>query len=146
MEENSQGYELLKDEEIKYVNFMLQHLRTLDDKTDIIVKASNGILTLVVGIVAFLVAFAPHKVNSYVLLLVLVPISSILFTVISSLLMLYPVFTQHVFFEKRRDLDEIEEIYHHSLRKKSAWIRASVFGLIFGMISFIAWFIYVVSP
>ena len=137
--------QMLTENEIMQVNFMLQHLKTLDDKTDIIVKASNGILTLVVGIVAFLVAFAPHKVNAYVLLLVLIPISSILFTVISSLLMLYPVFTQHVFFEKRKDLDEIELIYHQSLRKKSAWIRVSVFGLVFGMISFIVWFIYVIS-
>ncbi len=135
----------LSQEEIMQVNFMLQHLKTLDDKTDIIVKASNGILTLVVGIVAFLVAFAPHKIDASKILLVLVPVSSILFTVVSSLLMLYPMFTQYVFLEKRGTFEEIEKLYHQSLKKKSEWIKMSVLGLIFGMISFVGWFIYVIS-
>jgi len=77
--------EMLSEKEIMQVNFMLEHLKTLDDKTDIIVKASNGLLTLVVGIVAFLVAFAPQKINTLNILLVLIPITSILFSVISSL-------------------------------------------------------------
>jgi hypothetical protein len=140
---NRFGETRFSQDEILQVNFMLNHLKTLDDKTDIIIKASNGILALVVGIVAFMIAFAPHKLGTMEILFVLVPISSILFSVISSLLLLYPKFTQYVFFEKKRSFNEIERLYHLSLRKKSSWIKLSVMGLIFGIISFIGWFIYV---
>ncbi len=133
----------LNEHEIKEVNFMLSHLKTIDDKTDIIIKASNGVLALIVGIVAFMIAFAPKKLTYLDIALVTIPISLILTSMISSLLLLYPKFTQLVFFE-REDFNSIERRYYLSLKKKNFWIKLSVFSLIFGIISFIAWFLFVI--
>ncbi|ADC66563.1 hypothetical protein Ferp_2455 [Ferroglobus placidus DSM 10642] len=131
------------EKEIEEVKFMLSHLKTIDDKTDIIIKASNGVLTLIVGIVAFMIAFASEKITAYDVILVSVPISLVLVSMVSSLLLLYPKFTQLVFFE-REDFQTIERRYYLSLKKKNFWMKISVFSLVLGILSFILWFMYVV--
>jgi len=132
-----------EEREMEEVKFMLNHLKTIDDKTDIIIKASNGVLTLIVGIVAFMIAFASDKITTRDVILVSVPISLVLVSMISSLLLLYPKFTQLVFFE-REDFQTIERRYYLSLRKKNFWMKVSVFSLVLGILSFILWFMYVV--
>ncbi len=134
----------LNDREMSYVNFMLNHLKTIDDKTDIIIKASNGILALIVGIVAFLIAFASHKINGVILFFVFIPIALVLISIIFALLLLYPKFTQLVFFEKE-EFPTIESRYYLSLKKKISLIRYSVFALVFAIISFAIWFMVVIS-
>lgn len=135
--------ERLSERELQEINFMLEHLKVLDDKIDITIKASNGILALVVGVMAFMIAFVREEVGIGEILLFLIPVSSVLLSVISSILLLYPKFTQYVFFEKKMSFEEIESLYRLSLRKKSNWIRLSVFSLVLGMASFIIWFVYV---
>ncbi len=131
------------EKEIEEVKFMLNHLKTMDDKTDIIIKASNGVLTLIVGIVAFMIAFASERITTYDVILVSIPISLVLVSMVSSLLLLYPKFTQLVFFE-REDFQTIERRYYLSLKKKNFWMKVSVFSLVLGILSFILWFMYVV--
>ncbi|RLF91412.1 hypothetical protein DRN46_01375 [Thermococci archaeon] len=122
------------------VQFMLNHLKAMDDKTDVVIKAANGVMALIVGVIAFLMAFAPQKLDELSMIAVSIPITSVLLSIISSLLLLYPKFTQLVFFEKEEDFEKIEERYYASLRKKTKWMKVTLFWLVLGIISFVSWF------
>ncbi|RLI14187.1 hypothetical protein DRO49_06445 [Candidatus Bathyarchaeota archaeon] len=130
----------LSEREFLEVQFMLNHLKAMDDKTDVVIKAANGVMALIVGVIAFLMAFAPQKLDELSMIAVSIPITSVLLSIISSLLLLYPKFTQLVFFEKEEDFEKIEERYYASLRKKTKWMKVTLFWLVLGIISFVSWF------
>lgn len=127
----------LTNDELRQVDFMLSHLSAIDKKTDIIVKGTSATLALIVGSMAYIITFAPAK-EPILVIPVVVPISCVLVSLICSSLLLWPEFTQYVFFTKD-DFDGIEVKYWASLRKKNRWLKMASISLVVGLVSFMAW-------
>lgn len=127
----------LTKDELKQVDFMLSHLSAIDNKIDIVVKGSSGMLALIVGSMAYVITFAPVK-ELILVISVVVPISCILYSLICSSLLLWPEFTEYVFFTKD-DFEGIETRYWASLRKKNRWLKMASISLVIGLVSFMVW-------
>ncbi|RLI06097.1 hypothetical protein DRO26_00210 [Candidatus Bathyarchaeota archaeon] len=133
---NSESFKLSK-EELEQVKFMLTHLSRFDDKANILVRASGTTLVLVAGLSGFLITLL-RVGRTLMVFILLVPVFSLCISVICSSMLLWPKFTESLFF-KKESYDVLESKYRDSLEKKDKWIKRAIVSLIFGLLSYVGW-------
>lgn len=135
------GEEKLSPEELEAVKFMLSHLARFDDKANILIRGSGVTLILVAGLAGFLITFLSTERIFALFVFLLIPILLLCGCVISSSLLLWPKFTESVFFSKE-SYKVLEVKYRDSLAKKDKWIKRAIFFLVSGLLSFAGWLLY----